>query len=636
MNTLRVRQETTILEARTEAESPRDRLASAWILCDVTAPEPKEAAAPRRPANVALVLDRSGSMAGTPLQLAQQGASLAIEALREGDRFGVVVYDDRVDVVLPSTPATHAAKEEARRRLERVGASGSTDLHGGWLQGCEELARGMIEGAESRCLLLTDGLANQGVTDPGQIAHHAAELRERGVATSTFGLGDGFDEVLLQKMAEAGGGNAYWVREPAQIGPAMAAELGDSLDVVARGVEIVVEGRGVEEVLVPGIGRLERGPDGRFRRRLGSLTAGQVRSEALHVRLRRRLPGRQSGVGVWLEDVEGTLPREVGALDWTFQPKEAASAAPLDSDVVVATRTAFVQGLVLEALTEKSLGDAPRWIEKLDREAARIAALEERVPALAPVLADLRQAADNLSDAKFLMDNARSKEALFAASYALRGRDGAGRARLSGGGAGIDVCLHGDGDLAELAALLERRFRGALRGRMACRVRAGETVVPAGPATAPMTLAEQLRVLGPLGAPLRGGHVALLVTSRPLEGNRFSSWHATPRGAVVSLAGTSAETRAPVEAFLAYEVVLHGMRLCSEDWNPDVLMHRETRGCLFDFCRVRSDIDVKLHAASLCDECRERLRRARIDTGVVDALLSVVRGLAAPPSKDVH
>ena len=216
------------------------------------------------------------------------------------------------------------------------------------------------------------------------------------------------------------------------------------------------------------------------------------------------------------------------------------------------------------------------------------------------------------------------------------GRDGAGRGRLSGGGAGIDVCLHGDGNLAELASLLDRRFRDALRGRMACRVRAGQPVVPAGPTMAPMTLAEQLLALGPLGAPLRGGHVALLVTSRPLEGNRFSSWHTIPRGAVVSLAGTSAETKASVEAFLAYEVVLHGMRLYSEEWTPDVLMHRETRGCLFDFCRVRSDIDVKLHAASLCHECRERLRRARIDTGVVDALLSVVRDLAALPPKDVH
>jgi len=151
-----------------------------------------------------------------------------------------------------------------------------------------------------------------------------------------------------------------------------------------------------------------------------------------------------------------------------------------------------------------------------------------------------------------------------------------------------------------------------------------------------MTLVEQRRAIGPLGAPLQGGHVTLLVTSRPLEGNRFSSWHTTPRGAVVSLAGTPAETSAPAEAFLAYEVVLHGMRLYSEEWNPDTLMHRETRGCIFDFCQVRSDIDVKLHAASLCHECRERLRRSRIDTGVVDALLSVVRDLAALTPKNVQ
>jgi len=637
MSTLRARQETPTLEARSEAESPRTRLASAWILCDVAAPEPKEPGKPRRSGNVALVLDRSGSMAGRPLDLALQGAGLAVEALRGGDRFGVVTYDDRVDVLVPSTPATEVAKAEARDRLQLVQAGGSTDLHGGWLQGCEEVARGMTEGPESRCLLLTDGLANQGVTDPGEIARHAAELRARGIVTSTFGLGDAFDEVLLQKMAESGGGNAYWVREPGQVGPAMAAEMGDSLEVVARGVELVVEGVGVEEVLVPGLGRLTRGTDGRFRRSLGSLSANQVRSETLHVRLRRRRAGRESAVSAWLEDAERVLPREVRELVFTFQPKQVADAAPLDADVVVTTRTAFARGLALEALGPDALRRAKEWIEKLDREAARLARLESRVPGIAAVLAELRETAGRLADKQFLLDSGRVKEAYFGAAYGLKGRDAAGRARYSRGAARLDVQIHGDAiDVAGVASLLDGAFRNAVRGSIPCRVVGGHAVGPTGPDEAPMTRAEQLGAVGPLGGAFRGGHVTLLVTPRPLEGNRFSTWHPSPRAAVVSLHRGGRESTAPVEAFLAYEVVLHGLRLVAPGWDPETLMHSETRGCVFDFCRVRSDLEVKLNAASLCDRCRETLRRSRVDTGLVDALLSVVRALAAAPRVGVN
>ena len=630
MSTLTVRPETRLLEARAEGEDPRNRPASAWLLCDVTAPEPENPAAPRRPVNVALVLDRSGSMAGRPLSLAKEGAELALDLLRDGDRFGIVAYDDRIAVVSPSSAATARARAEARELLQAVSAGGSTDLHGGWLQGCEEVARGLTPEAESRCLLLTDGLANHGVTDSAEITRHAAELRARGIATSTFGLGDGFDEVLLQKMAGAGGGNAYWVRDPEQIGPAMEAELGDSTEVVARDVALVVEGRGVEEVLVPGVGRLEKGADGRFRHRLGSLAAGQLRSAALHLSLRRRLPGRESAAKVWLEDAEGVLPREEREVAWTFRPRAEAVAAPLDSDVVVATRTAFVQGLILHVLGHKSLSDVAGKIAILDREAARLALLAERVPALAPVLDDLRDALEKLADREFLLDEGRVKEAAYRATYALQGRDSAGRARRGSRGFALDVVLHGDGiDLSETCALLEARFRAAARGRFPVLVRHGEVLLPGREAGEPLDRREAGRLLerSVLGSdPQRAD---LVVTRRPLASNRFSELVLRHVVVVVSLAGVSESTTAPVEAFLAYETVLHGLHAARAAWAPRALMHGETRGCIFDLCEVRSDIDVKLHAASLCTPCRERLRRSRIDTGVVDALLAVVRELGA-------
>lgn len=630
MSTLTVRPETRTLEARSEGESPRSRLASAWLLCDVATPERSGPAPKRRPVNVALVLDRSGSMSGRPIELARQGASHALGLLRDGDRFGVVAYDDRVLVVFPSSAASGRSVAEARQLLAGVNPGGSTDLHGGWLQGCEEVARGMTPEAESRCLLLTDGLANHGVTDPGEIARHAGDLRARGIATSTFGLGDEFDEVLLQRMSDAGGGNAYWVREPEQIGPAMEAELGDSLEVVARDVALVVEGYGIEEVLVPGVGRLEKGPDGRFRRRLGSLSAGQLRSEALHLRLRRRLPGRESAAKVWLEDAGGALPREEREVAFTFRPREEAGAAPFDADVVVATRTAFVQGLLLDALKPGYREETAESIRRLERETARLAKLAERVPALAPVLDDLRDALEKLADREFLLDRGRVKEVFYRASYALKGRDAAGRARRGSGGLPLDVVLHGDGfDLAGVCTLLDARFRAAARGRLPVRIRHGEVLPASGAAAAQMPRDEARRLLDRAPTHDDDLRATLVVTRRPLASNRFSELVHSPAGVVVSLSGVTDATTAPVEAFLAYEAVLHGLRVARAAWAPEALMHGETRGCVFDLCAVRSDLDVKLHAASLCEPCRERLRRSRIDTGPVDALLSVVRDLTA-------
>ena len=90
----------------------------------------------------------------------------------------------------------------------------------------------------NRTLLLTDGLANIGITDPAELERHASELRQRGVATSTFGVGADFDERLLQAMADAGGGHFYFIESAAQIRDHMTSEVGESLDVVARGVEL--------------------------------------------------------------------------------------------------------------------------------------------------------------------------------------------------------------------------------------------------------------------------------------------------------------------------------------------------------------------------------------------------------------
>src|ERR1044071_2395258 len=116
------------------------------LLVELQAPR-APSSTPRAPVAVSLVVDRSGSMAGDKLKLALDAARQAIRALDERDRFSVVVFDDRVDLVVPATGATRAARQDAEARLESVTSRGNTDLCGGWLTGCAQIGEALPDDA---------------------------------------------------------------------------------------------------------------------------------------------------------------------------------------------------------------------------------------------------------------------------------------------------------------------------------------------------------------------------------------------------------------------------------------------------------------------------------------------------------
>lgn len=396
------------------------------VLASYVAPS-APARAGRLPVNVALVLDRSGSMAGErKFALARRAVEEALRMLRPEDRFALVVFDDRVDVVARSAPATAEAKARALLALAEVDARGSTDLAGGWLRGCEEVARHLDAEGIARALLLTDGLANQGITDRGVLAQHAAELRRRGIATSTFGVGDDFDERLLRDLAHEGGGNFYFIESPAQIPDLLTSELGEALEVTVRRAVLTLELPAGAEAEVLNRFRSERGAGGVTRVELGDLASGQEVTVAVRVRFARGTVGATTAVRAALGADEALTPHEWATLPWTYATHADNDAQPRDRVVDRAVARLYAARARAEATESNRDGDLAGARRVLLRTARRMAEYAGDDAELQAVVAELDAAVPSFATP---MAPRALKAALFQAEVSGRGREPDGKAR---------------------------------------------------------------------------------------------------------------------------------------------------------------------------------------------------------------
>ncbi len=203
------------------------------LLIHIAASSGPTASAHRAPLDIAFALDRSGSMHGPDkIDLVKEAVIAATDHLDDEDRVALVSFDHEVEVRHELTFANGAGKRRLSRMLADVEARGSTNLSGGWLTACQQLAAVQRPDGPlrlQRALLLTDGLANQGITEPGELVRHATELRRRGIETTTIGVGRHFDEMLLSGMAEAGGGAFEYIAETSQLRSFFEQEIGDLL-----------------------------------------------------------------------------------------------------------------------------------------------------------------------------------------------------------------------------------------------------------------------------------------------------------------------------------------------------------------------------------------------------------------------
>jgi Ca-activated chloride channel family protein len=383
---------------------------SRFVRVEITAPP----APPdhRRPAaSLAFVIDRSGSMHGSKIHLARQAVREAIARLASEDRFAVVSYDDRIDVLVPSTPATPDARRAALLAIDRLDARGSTNLGEGWLRGCEQVADHLAPDGVNRVLLLTDGLANQGMTGVDELAGHAAELRRRGVATTTFGVGDDFDEALLRAMADAGGGHFRFIEHERQIVDHISGEVGELLEVTAR--DAVVEVTGPEGIRVETLSPYPLEVRGqRTVIRLGDLVADQAVELVLRLRFPYGQVGREIGALVSVRSADRAM--ESGeTLRWTYADDRSNDHQARDREVDRVVARAFADRAQTEAIRLNRMGEYAEARRGLLSVAERVSRYAGHDHVLLAIVSELRAQGEQWS----VMQQERTRKVASSAAY---------------------------------------------------------------------------------------------------------------------------------------------------------------------------------------------------------------------------
>ena len=340
----------------------------------------------RPPLNLALVLDRSGSMkeAGK-LPYLKQAAKSILGRMTPRDRLAIVEYNEEVAVAWPSAPVESPAL--LAKVIDDLEARGATDLVAGMLAGVSQVAENYRESMVNRVLLLSDGLANRGVTHPLEILELVRQARGRGVPVTTLGLGLQYDEDLMQAIAENSGGAYYYIEDPAETASIFQRELTTLVATAVRDVDFrFIPGDSVRAVQV--FGHVTRSDGGATVVELPDLYGGERRT--LVMRLELEQDGEES---IRLGEIRLAY-ENVADGDRSEERHELAVAVSSDSGRVDRAKNSdvIVEAALVEAEADHeaslSLLESGRWQEAK----RRMAGLAARLSASNAELNDVRLA----------------------------------------------------------------------------------------------------------------------------------------------------------------------------------------------------------------------------------------------------
>jgi Ca-activated chloride channel family protein len=317
----------------------------------VTITVPGKSLAARPPLSVVVVIDRSGSMQGDPLRNAKTAAARLIERLDERDAFSVVTYSSGDETVFGMARATADHKRRALYGIETIVDEGGTCISCGITRGTTELSRSPIAGGIRRIVVISDGQANEGIFDRGELVQFAHDTAARGISISSVGVGLDFDEVTMQRIANVGRGNYYFVEDTRKLDAMFAYELGGLTETVATEARLVLTDTPNARVVEAYGHPLQRSGD-HVIIPIADLRAGETRKVVLRTEVAPATTGPLTITNVelgWRRLSDGAARRAATSVDVEVVADQAEVAASVDGPTVQAVEAALSARALEEA-----------------------------------------------------------------------------------------------------------------------------------------------------------------------------------------------------------------------------------------------------------------------------------------------
>ncbi len=367
------------------------------LVITATAPIAEHPASQARPPlNLGVVIDASGSMQGPPLNAAKRATCGVIDTLKDSDHLSIVSFGNHAYTDLESTRMDGRGKQTGLAAVIPIQTRGCTNMEEGWLSGCEHVASRLATavGTErNQVLLLSDGHANRGQCDPAVLARHAHELRERGVATSTVGIGSGYSPTQLQAIAEAGGGRMHDAETPEEILEIIAAELDETLTTTVENLMVrLVLPAGVEAEVYGTAPAMRHGKG--FEMVLGSMRSGATRD----VVVKLTFPAGEvneslliSGSATWQTPGQQDLQKcEIPPVEVVFASAANCRLQPIDPDTATVVAERWKQHIYRVGLTLNQDNNFDQAVDFAETQQQAFERYCRQVPGLEHLPRDLR------------------------------------------------------------------------------------------------------------------------------------------------------------------------------------------------------------------------------------------------------
>ncbi len=192
--------------------------------------------APRTPLNLCLVLDRSGSMEGAPLEYARQSCAYVVDMLTPNDVLSIVTFEEVVEVLMPPQRVTN--KDAIKQGISQIQPGNTTNLYDGLSLATHQLLSAQDASRATRMIVLTDGDPTAGIKDFGTLTAHAAEIKAKGITATFLGFGPDYNEELLAALAKRAGGNYYYIPSPELLPEVFRKELEKLVSVSAQNLSL--------------------------------------------------------------------------------------------------------------------------------------------------------------------------------------------------------------------------------------------------------------------------------------------------------------------------------------------------------------------------------------------------------------